>query len=340
MAEWGRNDGEGLMAARGFTHPVPPCAATLHRVLRRLDQDQVETALGTWAEGVLAGVPAPAAKGMGRGARAREGVAIDGKTLRGSRTQGAPGTHLLSAVSHRLGLTLGHEAVDEKTNEITAVQAVLRGLVLEGRVVIVDALLTQRAGAQTIVEGGGAYVMVVKDNQPRLRQDIAGLLATPAHVPGVEPLRHAQTVERGHGRHERRTLTVRAVLPGDGDWPHARHVFRIERRRIQLRTGEVSTEAIEGVTNLAVDEATPHDLLRFLRDHWHIENQAHYVRDVTFDEDRSPVRCGAIPGVLAAVRSAAIGLLRAHGATNIAAACRRNAAQPGHALALVGIARE
>lgn len=270
----------------------------------------------------------------------REGVSVDGKCLRGSRKQGAPGTHLLSAVSQRLGLTLAQEAVDDKTNEITAVQAVLRRLVLEGRVITVDALLTQRAVAQTSADGGGAYVMVAKDNQPRLRRDIGGLLATPAHVPGGVPPRQAQTEERGHGRLERRTLTARALLPGDGDWPDARQVFRIERRRIHLRTGEVSTEVIEGVTTLAADDAAPSDLLRFLRAHWPIENGSHWVRDVTFDEDRSQVRCGAIPGVMAAVRSAAIGLLRVSGASNIAAACRRNAAQPWHVLALFGIVRE
>jgi predicted transposase YbfD/YdcC len=335
MAEWGRHYGAGLMAALGFTHPTPPCAATLHRVLRRLDQRQVEAVLGAWAEGVLASVPGPAAEGAGL--VEREGVAIDGKRLRGSHKQGAPGTHLLAAVSQRLGLTLAHEAVDDKTNEITAVQTVLRDLVVAGRVITVDALLTQRAVAQTIVDNGGAYVMVAKDNQPGLRQTIAAVLTTPAHVPGVPPLRHARTEDRGHGRLERRALTVRALLPGDCDWPEARQVFRIERRRIRLCTGEVSTEAIEGVTNLAVEDDSPRALLRFLRDHWRIENGVHWVRDVTFDEDRSHVRCGAIPGVMAAVRAAAIGLLRAHGETNIARACRRNAAQPRRALALIGI---
>ncbi len=114
------------MAALGFTHPTPPCAATLHRVLRRLDQAQVEAALGGWAEEVLATMP-PATKRAGAGQREqeqererereqeqeREGVSVDGKCLRGSRKQGAPGTHLLSAVSQRLGLTLAQEAVDD-----------------------------------------------------------------------------------------------------------------------------------------------------------------------------------------------------------------------------------
>jgi predicted transposase YbfD/YdcC len=330
MAEWGRHYGREVMRALGFTHPTPPCAATLHRVLRRLDRQAVEAALGRWAEGVLAVLPPVPPQ--------EEALACDGKTLRGSRKQGAPGTHLLSVLAHRLGLTVAQVAVDDKTNEIGAVQSVLENLLLAGRVVTLDALLTQRAVAQTIVEHGGDYVMLAKDNQPHLRQDIAGLLATPAHV--AAPLRTAQTVEKGHGRIERRRLTARALLPGDCDWPGAQQVFRIERRVLRPKTGEVHTEVLEGLTSRAAETATPQQLLGFLRDYWRIENQSHWVRDVTFDEDRSQVRCGAIPEVMAAVRTTAIGLLRVAGETNIAAACRRCAAQPWHALALIGILRE
>lgn len=330
MAEWGRNYGRDVMRALGFTHPTAPCAATLHRVLRRLDRQAVEATLGRWADEVLAAVP-PAPQEA-------EGLAFDGKTLRGSRKQGAPGAHLLSALAHRLGLTVAQAAVDDKTNEITAVQAVLEHLVLAGRVVTVDALLTQRAVAQAIVDGGGDYVMVAKDNQPRLRQDIAGLLATPS--PLAAPLRTAQSVDKGHGRIERRHLIIRAVLPGDCDWPGAQQVFRVERRVIRTKTGEVHTEALEGLTSRTAEAADAQQVLGFLRDHWRIEDQSHWVRDVTFDEDRSQVRCGAIPEVMAAFRTTAIGLLRVAGETNIAAACRRCAAQPWRALALIGILRE
>jgi predicted transposase YbfD/YdcC len=294
-----------------------------------LDRAAVEAALGRWAVSVLADRPAR------RGAL--EGVACDGKTLRGSRKQGAPGAHLLSAVSHRLGLTVAQEAVDDKTNEIGAFPALLARLLLAGRVLTVDALLTQRAVAQMIVDGQGDYVMVAKENQPGLCQGIAGLLATPAHVPGATPLRRAQTVERGHGRVERRAVTVRAVLPGDCDWPGARQVFRVERRRIRTTTGLRSAEVTYGVTSLAAEDAAPPRLLRLLRGHWHIENRTHWVRDVTFDEDRSQVRVGALPRVLATTRTAAISLLRGAGEPNIAAACRRCAAQPWRALALVGL---
>jgi predicted transposase YbfD/YdcC len=157
IAEWGDNYGAELLHALGCARARVPCAATLHLIFRRLDRAAVEAALGRWAESVLADRPAR------RGAL--EGVACDGKTLRGSRKQGAPGAHLLSAVSHRLGLTVAQEAVDDKTNEIGAIPALLARLLLAGRVLTVDALLTQRAVAQMIVDGQGDYVMVAKENQ-------------------------------------------------------------------------------------------------------------------------------------------------------------------------------
>lgn len=112
-----------------------------------------------------------------------DGIAIDGKTLRGARTQGAPGAHLLSAVSHRLGLTLGQVAVDDKTNEIPLAPALLAGLVLKGRVVTMDALLTRREVARTVLAGGGDYLMLVKEHQPQLCADIATVVAAPPSRP-------------------------------------------------------------------------------------------------------------------------------------------------------------
>ena len=96
IAEWGRNYGACLMRALGFTRQ-PPCAATLHTVLRRVDREEVEAKLGAWAEGLLSGTPIPEVLA--------EGIAVDGKTLRGSQKQGAPGAHLLSALAPRLGVT-------------------------------------------------------------------------------------------------------------------------------------------------------------------------------------------------------------------------------------------
>lgn len=171
IAEWGRFAGAELAAALGFTRQTTPCAATFFLLFRRLDWVQFERVLGVWAETVLA--TTPATEGT------LEGIAIDGKTLRGSRKQGAPAVHLLSAVSHRLGLTLAQAAVADHTNEIPVVVPLLRDLLLEGRVVTVDALLTQHDIAQAIRDGGGDYVMPVKENQPQLLADITTLFASP-----------------------------------------------------------------------------------------------------------------------------------------------------------------
>lgn len=326
IAQWARIYPRDLVVALGLTHPTPPCAATLSTVLRHLDQEQFETKLGAWAESILATLPPDPLED--------EAVAVDGKTLRGSQRQGARNVHLLSALSHRLGLTLGQQAVDAKTNEISHVLPLLRGLVLEGRIVTMDALLTQRAVAETIIAGGGDYVMVVKGNQPRLAEDITLVFREPPFDDC--PLR-AETVDCGHGRIERRRLTVSDALVGYSPWPGLQQVFRLERETLRRTTGEVRTETIFGVTSLDRTHADAQRLLRLTRHHWRIENRSHWVRDVTFDEDRSQVRCGSTPEVMAAFRNAAIGLLRVSGEINIAAACRRFAASPRSALTLIGI---
>lgn len=147
IAEWGRNHGGSLALALGFTRPKTPCASTFCLIFRSIDRQAFERALAGWAEGVLAATP--------RSPGEWEAVAIDGKTLRGSKKQGALDVHLLSVLSQRLGLTLFQQAVADKTNEIGAMQELLSALVLEGRVVTMDALLCQREIARTIREKGG-----------------------------------------------------------------------------------------------------------------------------------------------------------------------------------------
>ena len=132
-------------------------------------------------------------------------------------------------------------------------------------------------------------------------------------------------------------MTKSDVLKDYLDWPGQRQVFMVEREVIVQRTGEVRRETVYGVTSLRWERADAARLLRLVRGHWRIENGSHWGRDVTFDEDRSQVRVGSIPEVLAACRNTVIGLLRLNGATNIAAALRRMAARPREALALLGI---
>jgi len=146
-----------LVQALGLTRQ-PPCATTFQTVLHRIDRDVLEATLGAWAEALVVGTPAPP--------DTLEGIALDGQTLRGSQQQGAPGAPRLSALAHRVGFTLAQQAVADTSNEMPAAVELLRHGVLEGRGVPMDALLPQRQLAQQMVEAGGDYVRIVKENQP------------------------------------------------------------------------------------------------------------------------------------------------------------------------------
>lgn len=327
MADWGRNYGRALAQALGFTHAKTPCAATLHTVFGHLDVALLEQRLHHWAEQVMAAYPPRPEQD--------EAIAIDGKTQRGSKKQGAPGTHLLSALSHRLGLTLAQFAVDDKTNETLVIEDLLDVLILKGRIVTVDALNTQRYVAQTICDWEADYVMLVKENHPEMLADIALLFQELAVV--ADTVTQAESVDAGHGRIERRQLVASTALADYLNWPGLQQVFRLARTITIKKTGKQRHEVVYGMTSLASAEADAARLLRLVRRHWSIENQSHWVRDVTFDEDRSQVRRGAIPQVMAVLRNVAIGLMRLSGQKNIAAATRRFAAQPWAAVALLGI---
>jgi predicted transposase YbfD/YdcC len=329
IAEWGDNYGQQFLKALGFTKGVAPCAATLSNVYRRLNKEELERKLGHWAEGLIhltqEEQPQPQATG--------EQVCVDGKTLRGSRRQGAPAAHLLSALGHRLGMTLGQVAVDDKTNEIGVILDLLKEIMLEGKVVTCDALLTQRAVAQSISEQGGDYVMMVKGNQPTLLADISDLFADRDSF-SVEV---AASLDHGHGRIEERSLSVSQALTGYCDWPGMTQVFEVKRKVSVKKSGKQREEIVYGITSLGPERADAKTLLAIVRRHWAIENQSHWVRDVTYDEDRSQVRVGNVPQVMTSLRNTAIGMMRLMGAPNIAAACRTFAAQPWTALAVIGV---
>ena len=257
---------------------------------------------------------------------------MDGKLLRMSARCGAGDPHLFSLYSHRLGLVLAQIAVAEKANEITASEGALAQLLLTGVVVTGDAMFAQTTVAQTLLDQGNDYLPVVKGNQPTLHDDLATLFADPdAAMQTVEQRDvHSQRIER-------RRLSASTELVGCSDWPGLAQALCIERRVVDMRTGEVSVAAAYAVTSLSPERATPLQLLTLWRGHWRIENRLHYVRDVTYGEDRATVRKGAGPQALAAIRNTAIGLLRLGGATNIAAACRTHQAQPALSLAAIGL---
>jgi hypothetical protein len=158
----------------------------------------------------------------------------------------------------------------------------------------------------------------VKGNQPNL---YAQLRALPWRaVPDGDRVK-----DRGHGRREIRTVEVLTLTAGI-DFPHAAQAIRIQRRRRRLGWPKRwTTETVYGITNLPVHYGRAAQLASWARGHWSVENKVHWVRDVTYDEDRSQIRTGTGAQVMAALRNTPIGLLRLAGFTNIAAANRHHA---------------
>ena len=328
IADWGRNYSHHWLWRLGFKRSSAPSQATLHRIFKGLCVETFERLLSDWSQQVVrlihltAPEPLPAA-------------AIDGKLLCGSRKQNAAQPHLLAGLSHQLGLVLGQVAVPEKGNELTAFFDLVEKLVVEGVVITADAMFTQRDVAAKIIASGGDYLLSVKANQPSLLEDVK--LAFVEQWWMAESLTEASRTDAYADRIEERTLTASSALVGYNDWPGLQQVLRMKRRVTNKRTGVSREEEAYAITSLDAERGGAEQLLKLWREHWHIENKLHYVRDVTYREDQSQVRAGRIPQVMAALRNAAIMLMRVSGATNIAAACRRYAAQPGLAMTAMGL---
>jgi predicted transposase YbfD/YdcC len=256
-----------------------PSHDTFGRVFARLDPDQFERCFCRW-------IAALADRKPGRL------VALDGKSLRRSldRASGQAAIHMVSAWCQSNQLVLGQLACDAKSNEITALPALLELLDLRGAVVTADAMHCQRNLAQQVVDAGGDYLLQVKDNQPQLHQDLKLLFAE-----GVgEECQHvacetAEQVDAGHGRVEtRRCWLARETAWLSDRWAGIASVACVERTREV--DGAVSTELHYYISSLSQTDAG--SLLQMTRQHWGIENELHWVLDVQFREDERRIRQG------------------------------------------------
>lgn len=158
IAQWGRDQGGATAQVLGFTREKTPCVATFHRVFKGLDVEAFEAVVGNWLES--------------SGVEPDDPLSLDGKTLRGIHGSEIPGVHLVSAYASRAGVVLAQVAAPGKGQELAAAKEVLNRVNLEGRVVLADALLTQRGVCEQIVAGGGEYLLPVKENQPTLYRDL------------------------------------------------------------------------------------------------------------------------------------------------------------------------
>ncbi|MFF5056116.1 ISAs1 family transposase [Micromonospora sp. NPDC000663] len=196
--------------------------------------------------------------------------------------------------------------------------------------VTADALHCQREHVAYLDRRGAHWILTVKGNQPGLHQQLAGL---PWRLVSDDD----RDTARGHGRREIRTLKVLSVSSGI-EFPGASQAIQIRRRRRRLdEPKRFTTQTVYAITDLQAHQAKPMHLAGWIRRHWTIENKTHWVRDVTYDEDRSQIRTGTGPQVMATIRNAAIGALRLAGVTNIAAANRHHARDAKRPLALLGI---
>jgi predicted transposase YbfD/YdcC len=219
--------------------------------------------------------------------------------------------------------------VDTKTNEITCVRPLLDEIEIAGKVITADALLTQKAIAEYLVEErGAAFVFTVKENQPTLKRVIEALNLTARRCDD-------ETTDKGHGRITTRRIWCDDSLKGSVPFPHVQQVFCIEREVTHLKKGITTVDIVYGVTSQSKEQAGPKTILSQNRKHWSVENKQHDVLDVTFDEDRSQIRRLNGPMVMTCLRRAAISLLRIQGMTNIAQACRWLWAKPHVAIRMV-----
>ena len=309
ITTWAQMAPEEMLAELGIRFRRPS-EKTFRTILARVDAAELDRLLG----GHFASIAVAVADEQ------LVGVALDGKTVRGARIGGGRAPHLVSVFAHHGALVIGELAVAAKTNEIPTVRKLLRVLGQVRLLVTMDAMHTQTATAKLICGTlKSHYLMVVKDNQPGLA---ARIKAQPwAQVPVVFVDADDKPSHRGV---ETRTLKILTPARGIG-FPYARQLIEIVRERVVISTGVRSVETVYAICSASFEEAPPRQLAKWLRGHWGIENRVHYVRDVTYDEDRSTVRTGAAPQTMASLRNTAMNLHRIAGAVNIAEACRTTA---------------
>lgn len=309
-----------------------PSESTILRALRQIDVAHLETHIAHFSAQLPQAETGQIVTVHGE---VIQGYALDGKAVRGANAHGSR-THLVSLVQHENGTTIAQVAVAQKRNEITASHRLLRGRDLSGTLITMDALLAQRALARQIREQGGHYLMVIKQHHVQMRDEIARFFDLPDHPADGLQRDGYTSLTKGHGRIETRRLDRYPDVCAVWKWPDSAQVLRRTSERLVVKTGKQSREVTYGITSLALTEVAAAQMEARWRNHWTIENRKHYVRDVTFGEDRNQLHTGHAPHVLAALRNGLIDLWRSHGWTNMAEAVRTHAASLHRTLACIG----
>jgi predicted transposase YbfD/YdcC len=339
IAQWGKRQSPAVLAALGFPAGVAPHQTTLQRLFRKLDPLPLTLALTA----CFAPPRSPEADPQGS-----VGIAFDGKAQRGRLAcadQPEYPVHMLSAVLHDLGIVLTQTPLDhtgaKAEAELTAAPTLVARLDWTGCVLTGDALYCHADLCETVTGAGGDYLLIVKENQATLLRAITPLFASradaalrAASLPAWD-MRAATTLDKGHGRTEMRHLVASTALNDYLDWPGLAQVVMVERT--WWERGKRQAAVRYGITSLPANVADARRLLALVRGHWQIENGLHYVKDVTLGEDRSLIRKGNGPSVMAILRDTVVSLRHQAGWRTIAERLRCYSGNVHAALALLGI---
>lgn len=315
IAEWAKMRGKQLQKLFGYHRRVIPSNKTLQRLTdTSLEDADLQATIRHYLH-------------QNYGGQQSVLVVIDGKTLRGTIPKGKTrGVHLLAAYLPEEGVVLLQIEVGQKENEIVAAPKLLRQLDLKGRVVSGDAMFAQREISVTVLAQGGDYLWFVKENQPALHEDVQRFFQEVAHAPGwhTSPLPQVVATNKckQSGRVEIRRLTA---IPDEHNylqWPGLNTVFRLERHVSYPQTGEQRSQVVFGITSLAFTPGLADDLLNWTRQHWGIENQLHYRRDVTLREDATRMKQTHQAQVVATINNFVVTLANYLGLSNLASARR------------------
>jgi len=282
-----------------------PSDDTFRRVFTRLDPDAFCACFADYILGIS-------------GTLQQQLIAIDGKTLRHSFEGGDPATsfHLISAWACENQLTLGQMLVDGKSNEITAVPELIRQLDLEGHTVSLDAMGCQKTIARSLYLERADYLLALKANHPNFHQRLEAFFNSPAHILTARELGKtvstADEKNKAHGRRERRVVLATDYLEwidkNERDsWLGFKSIVCVEAHREEINTGKKSVQKRYYITS---HEPDAQKLSKLIRQHWSIENQCHWILDVTFDEDQCRARKGNAALNLAMLRKIALSLLK------------------------------
>ena len=303
IARWAALKEEFLLQVLDLPNGVPR-KDVFRRVLMVLKPAAFQACFANWLQSLRA--EAAAETGVEQPV-----LAVDGKTLRRShdRGKGLGALHSVSVWASEYGLSLGQVACAEKSNEITAIPELLRLVDIKGAIITIDAMGTQKAIAEQIVEGGRDYVLALKGNQETLHQAVIDYIDEQLEGDLADAQEHV-TTEKGHGREETRTylqLPAPEELPGFLRWKGLKSIGLVTS--CCLRDGKETIEVRYYISSLAVDVK---QFARAVRGHWGIENSCHWSLDMTFREDESRLRERHLRENFAWLNRFALSLLKQH----------------------------